>query len=188
MIYRGIPYIAIGSNSSWTTRKIKIEKIWYPIPYSKKYEWISDLHFKFPVLLKVKLFNKEKPFSKNCIEIANRFAELRQEYFDEIDLHMNNYFSKQDGSYIGGADDVYRLVKRFGITEFYDYDEPKTSSIGWSPSEQKWYGWSHRAITAFGIGSKRVEGNIGFDEFGAFEATTLEEARKMAEQFARSVA
>ena len=33
---------------------------------------------------------------------------------------------------------------------------------GWSEKEQKWYGWSHRAIFGFGIGSKVSRGDCGY--------------------------
>lgn len=35
-------------------------------------------------------------------------------------------------------------------------------TIGFSEKEQKWYGWSHRAIYGFGIGSTVKKGDIGY--------------------------
>ncbi len=35
-------------------------------------------------------------------------------------------------------------------------------NLGWSEDEQQWYGWSHRAISGFGVGSKVVKGDIGY--------------------------
>ena len=37
-----------------------------------------------------------------------------------------------------------------------------TTNLGFNPEEQKWYGWSHRAIFGFGIGSECKEGNCAF--------------------------
>lgn len=37
-----------------------------------------------------------------------------------------------------------------------------TESIGFSQSEQKWYGWSHRAIYGFGVGSKVKVGDCAY--------------------------
>lgn len=68
------------------------------------------------------------------------------------------YYSKFDGSYItrvGMEDKITHLVKR-GITEQLQH------GTGFSPSEQKWYGWSHRAIYGFGIGSKVSRGDYGY--------------------------
>ena len=40
------------------------------------------------------------------------------------------------------------LRKKFGITEF------AAGNVGFSPKDQKWYGWSHRAVTGFKVGDK----------------------------------
>ena len=77
------------------------------------------------------------------------------------------YYSKVDGSFltrVGMEDHLNFLFKR-GITEQVQdgYGEPKTSCIGFNPIEQKWYGWSHRAIYGFGIGSECKQGNSGFE-------------------------
>ena len=71
------------------------------------------------------------------------------------------YYSKFDGSYItrvGMEDTITHLVKR-GITEQLQH------GIGFSPTEQKWYGWSHRAIYGFGIGSKVSRGDCAYTPF-----------------------
>jgi len=76
------------------------------------------------------------------------------------------YYSKIDGSYltrVGMENELEFLLKR-GITEQIQdgYGEPKTACIGFNPIEQKWYGWSHRAIFGFGIGSECKQGQIHF--------------------------
>jgi len=37
-----------------------------------------------------------------------------------------------------------------------------TVNIGLNPEEQKWYGWSHRAIYGFGLGSKVKKGDCAY--------------------------
>jgi len=37
------------------------------------------------------------------------------------------------------------------------------ASIGFSEKEQKWYGWSHRAIAGFGIGSTVKRGDCAYE-------------------------
>lgn len=81
----------------------------------------------------------------------------------------------------------------------------KVCSIGFNEKEQKWYGWSHRAIFGFGIGSIVEEGSCcassGWTEEYlkehpdenlslpvGFKAETLEDAKRMAIAFADSVA
>ena len=77
-------------------------------------------------------------------------------------------------------------------------------SIGFCQADQKWYGWSHRAIYGFGIGDEVAEGDCAAssgwtDEYLAeypdadlslpvgFTAKTLEDAKRMAIAFADSV-
>lgn len=65
-------------------------------------------------------------------------------------------------------------------------------SIGWSEKEQKFYGWSHRAIYGFGIGSKSGKGKVGYqtliDRGWPIEAKTKEDCKKMAIAFAEEIA
>lgn len=65
-------------------------------------------------------------------------------------------------------------------------------SIGFSPPYKQWFGWSHRAICAFGIGDKLFEEDFGndhtlFTEHGEKTIETLDEARIAAVNFASSV-
>jgi hypothetical protein len=81
---------------------------------------------------------------------------------------------------------------------------PSKHSIGFSASEQKWYGWSHRAIFGFGVGHILKKGDCAAtsrftDEHLAshpnanrglpvgFKANTLADAKRMAVAFAESV-
>lgn len=58
--------------------------------------------------------------------------------------------------------------------------------IGFSEKEQKWYGWSHRAIHGFGIGDKYKECYPTGTKIGK-TIKTLEQAKEAAEKFAESV-
>lgn len=75
-------------------------------------------------------------------------------------------------------------------------------SIGFSEKEQKWYGWSHRAIHGFGIGDVVKEGDIiakptkknleeGIPGSGTWEPGTkiksLKDAERAAREFAEQV-
>jgi hypothetical protein len=59
-------------------------------------------------------------------------------------------------------------------------------SIGFSEKEQKWYGWSHRAIYGFGVGSKVKKGHAGY-KGKEWTAKTLTDAKRMATDFAEAV-
>jgi hypothetical protein len=43
-----------------------------------------------------------------------------------------------------------------------DIVECLSHGLGYSPSSNKWYGWSHRGICGFGIGSKCELGDCHF--------------------------
>lgn len=60
--------------------------------------------------------------------------------------------------------------------------------LGWSEKEQKWYGWSHRAIYGFKVGDKVKEGDVAAEYLDVgFEAKTTDDAKKIASAFARGV-
>ena len=90
-----------------------------------------------------------------------------------------------DGQYIGSPDDAKRLLDK-GIAPEISKPDHKVCSIGFCDREQKWYGWSHRAIKGFGIGDtpeqlfpeKTVKGK---------PIQTLDEAKQAAIDFAESV-
>jgi len=76
------------------------------------------------------------------------------------------YYSKIDGSYVCFSNlymDVAYLLE-MGITEQIQsgYESHKVANIGFNPEKQLWYGWSHRAIHGFGIGSEVKKNDLGY--------------------------
>ncbi len=76
-----------------------------------------------------------------------------------------------DGHYIGNHKMAHQLVTERGIAPEPRPNAPglrgsgtKSCSIGFCESEQKWYGWSHRAIWGFSIGSKVKLGDAAYVE------------------------
>ena len=68
------------------------------------------------------------------------------------------YYSKFDDSYItrvGMEADVKFLAKR-------EITENLTHGVGFSPKDNMWYGWSHRAIHGFTIGSTCKKGDCHY--------------------------
>lgn len=93
------------------------------------------------------------------------------------------------------------LAKKYGITQFeFPHPESSIKHIGFAPKDQKWYGWSHRAIYGFKVGDTVKKGHVlapdpeypnlrGREErlpLG-FTAKTLADARRMAAAFALNV-
>ena len=60
--------------------------------------------------------------------------------------------------YVGDSVWAHRLFKR-GIKPEKADPENNVCSIGFCETEQKWYGWSHRAIYGFGVGDVVKEGD-----------------------------
>lgn len=109
-----------------------------------------------------------------------------------------------EGDYIGNSRWAHRLIVRRGIKPEKRTPHSNVCSIGFCEKEQKWYGWSHRAIFGFGIGDIVKEGDCAAEsgwteEYLAeypeedlslpvgFVAQNLDDAMKMAIAFAESV-
>lgn len=109
-----------------------------------------------------------------------------------------------DGDYIGNSTWGHRLVAKRGIAPELRTQHSQVCSIGFCEKEEKWYGWSHRAIFGFGVGAVVKEGDCtatsGWtDEYLKAHpeadtslpvgtvAHTLSDARDFAVAFAESV-
>ena len=111
------------------------------------------------------IMKREKKVSKKLQEFINSIAIIGNSTIPDDDSKI--YYSKVDNSYltrVGMEKELNFLLKR-GITEQIQdgFGKSKTSCIGFNPIEKKWYGWSHRAIFGFGIGSNCKQGDCGFN-------------------------
>lgn len=93
------------------------------------------------------------------------------------------------GAYIGEADgSIASVLGPHGIKPELRTPESTVCSIGFSEREQKWYGWSHRAIFGFAVGDTVKAGDSTDESLPVgFRAKSLDDARKMAIAFAASV-
>ena len=108
-----------------------------------------------------------------------------------------------DGDYIGSPKWARKLIKR-GIKPEKVNPDHNVCSIGFCADENKWFGWSHRAMYGFAIGdvvkegdcaasSGWIGGTYGYlpeDDLSlpvGFEAKTMDDAKRMAIAFAESV-
>jgi hypothetical protein len=92
-----------------------------------------------------------------------------------------------DAVYVGDLPDSVFLARR-GIRPERAREGLTVATVGFCAREQKWYGWSHRAIHGFAVGDVVTEGSCCTDYLlVGFTAATLEDAREMACAFARSV-
>jgi hypothetical protein len=100
------------------------------------------------------------------------------------------YYSEIDGSFIGD-DKTARFLNERGIQPQRNKDSHSVASVGWCEREQKWYGWSHRAIFGFGIGDDYYWPDTMFNGEGSRQAKrvikNMDEARESASNFAEDV-
>jgi hypothetical protein len=115
--------------------------------------------------------NDEKPEKQKADvkEFLNRMAYVQDSPIEDDDGKI--YLTRYDDSYLGrvGMEEgmqfladlniVQQLGRRPGNDEGVEY---RTASIGFDPVEQKWYGWSHRAICGFTIGSEVKFGDCAY--------------------------
>lgn len=66
------------------------------------------------------------------------------------------------GDYIGSSVWAFRLCNKRGIAPEKSHPDNNVCSIGFCEREQKWYGWSHRAIYGFGVGSTVSKGDCAY--------------------------
>ena len=132
-----------------------------------------------------------------------------QEIMDYINAHRGESVIVKaaytpEGHYIGGPKTAHYLIVKRGIKPEKADPTHNVCSIGFCERDQKWYGWSHRAICGFGVGDVVKEGgrtaSSGWiDEYleeypeddmslpVGFRAKDLIDAKRMAMAFASSV-
>lgn len=139
-------------------------------------------------------------------------VELKTKILDEYIIKIEEAYGVQtisvynkDNKYVGNLEDFKTLVKKYGITKFETYNNNNICSIGFNEKENRWYGWSHRAIHSFGVGDEVKEHDLtntsGYiDSYikehpekdlslpVGFKAKNLEDAKRMAIAFADAVA
>lgn len=92
------------------------------------------------------------------------------------------------GDYIGSLMAAHRLCQKRGILPEKRTPSSSACSIGYSVKDGKWYGWSHRAIFGFKIGSTCKKGHCHYTpKKGEWVAKSMSEAREMAMDFAEGV-
>lgn len=91
--------------------------------------------------------------------------EMRTETLDGIENGSYLAAYSLDGGYIGDEDFAKFLAAK-GIAPTV-IDGRSVCSIGFCEAEQKWYGWSHRAMFGFGIGSEVKRGDCGYQPTNA---------------------
>lgn len=109
--------------------------------------------------------------------VVIRKEEVYHENEPDLKVEIDQAYTV-DGQQLGDLDLIKNLPFIKDITKF-DKTNPSRlqCTIGFSESELKWYGWSHRAYYGFGIGSKVKVGDV------AYMPTDLEDLKKWMKNF-----
>lgn len=109
--------------------------------------------------------------------------EVREELRDGSEYGAEDFTMKTaytpTGDYIGDSKFAYRLCKKWGIAPEKIDSDHNVCSIGFCEKDQKWYGWSHRAMFGFSIGSTTKKESCGYTPSNVLELyTTLSDDEK----------
>ena len=164
----------LAQKDYFRSRDMEIERDYAASQTPKVYE-----QFDFNIKPTYKSLNEERIMAK-------KFFEENFDLKKTPGFSFKQYVDKTTGAYVttepsdGKPTNIMKFFAKHGITKVYK------SSIGFSEKEQKWYGWSHRAIYGFGVGSKVKKGDCGY-KGKTWTAKTLDDAKQMAKDFADGV-
>jgi hypothetical protein len=119
-----------------------------------------------------------------------RTEKISGEPYNTDDVILKSAYTPE-GAYIGDSKRAHRLIVKRGIKPGLA-PGCTVCSIGFCEKDQRWAGWSHRAICSFGIGDRIFEQKFGNDqtpfvEHGRILIENLSQAKKAAIAFARYV-
>lgn len=110
---------------------------------------VSDLYMDEPT----------KCTKKYILQLDQTISDLCEMY--DIETPFVTVTTEGD-YYLGTPDDAYFYMKK-GLTQLQPSgDDSNVVAIGFSEKEQKWYGWSHRAMCGFTIGSEVKKGDCAY--------------------------
>ena len=85
---------------------------------------------------------------------------------DTAMTESKKWITKARGDYITleGMEDKLDYLVAAGINQFIasTWEAGKPINIGFNPEKQKWYGWSHRALYGFSVGSECKKGDCHY--------------------------
>jgi hypothetical protein len=172
--------------------------------YKNMASCIIAMYNEHPVT-KAEMTEDKQAWKLTCkLRTYNKDEDLTNEEYVNSLKDWNLYISTYDESYIG-SDKRWEALSKRGFVMYQSYDKGSTASVAYCPSENKWYGWSHRAMYGFTIGDVVSEGDITatsglIEEYEiqhpeenlslpvGYKATTMKKAKRMAIAFASAVA
>lgn len=186
--FKSIKYPRVFIGASWSSKKVEpLQKIfsvgkfslhWCTNPlagkiFDEKYKMtvIRELFKDFDLKIEVMAFdNNTKEHVATVVEqdltvgvFVAPIIEAIKKYDESKYFVMHSAYSKIDGGYVGVWEDAWRYKHKFNLTQIQKAEPTNNvTSIGFNEQEQKWYGWSHRALFGFGVGSTVKMGDCAF--------------------------
>lgn len=105
---------------------------------------------------------KTKTLSTRHYKAGYEIRTEEVQLYEGDDVSIRKHAYTPEGWNIGSPKDAYRLCVKFGIKPELHTRNMNICAVGFCESESKWYGWSHRAIYGFGIGSTTKVGDCGY--------------------------
>jgi len=151
--YAGIHYPVFGSAVGWENGRYKSEMSRLVGGYGDNYgKWWT-----FSWGWKTRVWNKAKPLKQFIVDAVADHPEMEIEWRWFEDSHpeqggMWAVVHAETKQYLGNLLDAFYMTPLTQITH----------GTGFNISEQKWYGWSHRAKYGFGVGSTVKKGDVAY--------------------------
>ena len=156
--------------------RVKESKTWFTIP-----SWVPYLGYaSFGLVRHVPNDNPYKLFSvatimahfdvflttyNDSLEVVekNQLHNTKDVNNESFNVDCSTIISVQhNGSYVGDMQWAYNLLKLGIHNPLSDGGDCPTCYYGKSIKDGKWYGWSHRAMFGFMVGSKIKKGDCGY--------------------------
>lgn len=182
----GLKFEIVKQSSSVQTINGGITKSYYTVVVVVYQDVPPPINEVFDFNSNGKTLNEQYAYLNEARVMAKKFFEDNFDLKPAKGFSFKQYVDKSTGAYVttepfdGKPTGTMKFFAKHGISKVYN------GSIGFSEKEQKWYGWSHRAIYGFGIGSKVKKGDCGY-KGKTWTAKTLDDAKQMAKDFADAV-
>lgn len=131
------------------------------VPKDKPYKlsYVMDImeHFNIKVRIYATDGNFDKPREDYICTLA---TQVHPKVYDNEFVIVDAW--TKAGLYVGDLKWAYKLIKLGIYNPECIYPHSNVVSIGYSKKDHKWYGWSHRAMYGFTIGSTVKKGDCAY--------------------------
>lgn len=107
----------------------------------------------------MKILKSETVKSGKLYDLKKELWQFGSSEFDATEM-LAAY--NKNGDYIGNENDAKHLCDKRGIAPEKSAPNHNVCCIGKSEIDGKWYGWSHRAIYGFEVGSQVKKGDCAY--------------------------